>query len=237
MSTGTQLLGTKRTAAASRDLPTWPPLLLACGVVSSLLWVCSDVIASLLYDGYSYKDQTVSELSAFGADTRSWMIPAVIVFGLLTLAFAVGIWREGHGNRAMRAIAVILVLNSVINIVLTPFTSMHTREVLAADGGTTTDTLHLITAMVNVLAFFTAMAIGSTAFGKRFRVYTLVTVAVLLVFGGFSALDAPDVAANEPTPWLGITERISAYAWMLWVAVLAATLLLRGRVIREETNR
>jgi hypothetical protein len=33
------------------------------------------------------------------------------------------------------------------------------------------------------------------------------------------------MAANEPTPWMGIEERINIYATMLWVAVLAIGLL------------
>jgi hypothetical protein len=31
--------------------------------------------------------------------------------------------------------------------------------------------------------------------------------------------------ANEPTPWLGVVERITAYTPMLWIVVLAIALL------------
>ncbi len=34
-------------------------------------------------------------------------------------------------------------------------------------------------------------------------------------------MDGPRVAAQLPTPWLGIKERINIYASMLWVLVLA----------------
>jgi len=33
------------------------------------------------------------------------------------------------------------------------------------------------------------------------------------------------MAANEPTPWMGIEERTNIYATMLWAAVLAIGLL------------
>ena len=47
-----------------------------------------------------------------------------------------------------------------------------------------------------------------------------------LVAGGALAwLDAVRVAAKLPTPWLGVTERINIYGYMLWMAVLAITLL------------
>jgi hypothetical protein len=36
---------------------------------------------------------------------------------------------------------------------------------------------------------------------------------------------APQIAANQPTPWGGIYERMNIYPTMLWVAVLAIGLL------------
>jgi hypothetical protein len=57
------------------------------------------------------------------------------------------------------------------------------------------------------------------------RLYSLLTMAALLVFGSITGMSAPRVASNDPTPWLGITERASAYGWMLWVAVLAIVLM------------
>ena len=59
----------------------------------------------------------------------------------------------------------------------------------------------------------------------RFRLYSLGTLLTALVFAGLSFLQAAKLAANEPAPWLGLIERVSIYAWMLWVAVLAISLL------------
>jgi hypothetical protein len=33
------------------------------------------------------------------------------------------------------------------------------------------------------------------------------------------------MTANEPTPWMGVEERVTAYAPMLWFVVLAIGLL------------
>ncbi len=35
----------------------------------------------------------------------------------------------------------------------------------------------------------------------------------------------PQVGANQPTPWLGLTERISIYGNQLWQVVLSIVLL------------
>jgi len=37
-------------------------------------------------------------------------------------------------------------------------------------------------------------------------------------------MDASKVAANEPTPWVGVTERIAVFGSMLWISVLAISL-------------
>ena len=38
---------------------------------------------------------------------------------------------------------------------------------------------------------------------------SLLYIAMLVVFGGLTFLDAPGLAANVPTPWLGVWERIN----------------------------
>jgi len=45
------------------------------------------------------------------------------------------------------------------------------------------------------------------------------------VFGALASLQGGQMAANQPTPSMGIEERINIYATMLWVALLAIGLL------------
>ena len=103
---------------------------------------------------------------------------------------------------------------------------MHLREVLAAGGGTLTDTMHIVFAMVTVLLMVLAMGFGAAAFGKRFRRYSEATIVTLLVCGVLTSMDAPQLQANLPTPWMGVWERIDIAVFLAWVVVLAA--LLRG---------
>ncbi len=85
--------------------------------------------------------------------------------------------------------------------------------------------MHLILGAVDSLLFLLIIGFGAAAFGKRFRLYSIATIVVLLVFGALMGMDAPRVAANEPTPWLGVTERIMIFGAMLWILVLAVVLL------------
>jgi hypothetical protein len=45
------------------------------------------------------------------------------------------------------------------------------------------------------------------------------------VFGVLSGQQGGRAEANLPTPWLGLEQRINAYTFALWVAVLAIGLL------------
>jgi CubicO group peptidase (beta-lactamase class C family) len=102
---------------------------------------------------------------------------------------------------------------------------MHLRETLAAGGSTLSDTMHLVLASVTVLLMLLAIGVGAAAFGKRFRLYSIASLVILAVFGVLTFLDAPRVQANLPTPWAGVWERINVGMFLLWVVVLAATLL------------
>ena len=112
---------------------------------------------------------------------------------------------------------------------------MHQREVLAAGGGTLSDTMHLALGAVTVFLMFLAIGFGATAFGKRFRLYSIASIVVLLAFGVLTFLDAPRLEANLPTPWIGLWERINISVFLLWVVVLA-TVLWRDRNIEGESH-
>jgi hypothetical protein len=198
--------------------------LLLCGVLSSLLYVGADILGAMVWEDYSYTSQTISELSAIGAPTRPLVAPAFFAYGVLVIPFGVGVWRSAGQKRALGVVGGLLVGFGAICLT-GPFTPMHQREVLATGGGTLTDTLHKFGAMMDVLFILLIIGFGANAFGKRFRLYSIGTMLVLVVFGALAGLDAPRIEANLPTPWTGVTERISVYSSMLWFAVLAIALL------------
>jgi cytochrome c biogenesis protein CcdA len=102
---------------------------------------------------------------------------------------------------------------------------MHQRAVLAAGGATLSDTMHVVLAAVTVFLMFLAIGFGASAFGQPFRVYSIATIVLLVVFGALTFMEAPRLQANLPTPWIGLWERINISVFLLWIVVLAAALL------------
>jgi hypothetical protein len=196
-------------------------LLLQCGIAASLLYVVMNVVVPMRWPAYRSFSQTVSELSAIDAPTRALWTPLGIAYTALMIAFGAGVVVSSRGRFAVRASGHLLVAYGAFGIFWPP---MHQRAVLAAGGQTLTDTLHLVWAAVTVLFMFAAMGFGAVAFGTRFRVYSIATMAVLIVFGALTSLQAPAVQADLPTPWIGVWERINIGGFLLWVIVLAVML-------------
>jgi len=203
-------------------------VLLGCGILSSLLYVAMNVFVAMQWEGYSSASQTVSELSAVGAPTRSLWVVLAIGYTLLVTAFGWGIWTSARGNRPLRVVGGLMIAYGLTGLVW-PFAPMHLREVLAAGGGTWTDTLHIVLAMVTVPLMLVAIGVGAAALGKRFRYYSIASLAILLAFGLLTGRDGPRVGANLPTPWVGVWERILIGVYLLWVVVLAIALLRGAR--------
>jgi len=200
--------------------------LLLCGIFSSFLYVLANVITAILYEGYSSVSQTVSELSAIGAPTRALWVSLMIPYTLLVIAFGIGLVQSSAGNIALRIVGIVFIVDAVIGSFWPP---MHQREVLAAGGGTLTDTLHIAFTMVHVPLVMVAIGFGAAALGKKFRFYSILTLIILIVSGVFTGIDSPKLQANLPTPWIGVWERIIIGVYMLWMIVLALVLLRREK--------
>lgn len=197
--------------------------LLACGIIASLLYVVINIIVPMQWLAYDPASQTVSELSAVGAPTRILWIILSAPYTILMIAFALGILRSAAENRRMRITGILLVFYGAMGV-LWPFAPMHLRETLATGGGTISDTLHITLGVVTELLFLSALILAATALGKKFRLFSFATLAALLVFGVLTFLDAPGIAANQPTPLIGVWERINIGVFLLWVIVLAIVL-------------
>ena len=83
--------------------------LLICGIVSSFLYVGMNVLVPMRWPAYSSASQTVSELSAIGAPTRSLWVPLGIVYTVLMAAFGWGVLASAGRNRRLSIVGSLLV--------------------------------------------------------------------------------------------------------------------------------
>jgi hypothetical protein len=168
--------------------------------------------AALQWDGYSRVSNAISELHLTGAPSK-WLLDPWegLVYSALVIAFGIGVWQSAQGSRALRIIGCFLVLPGATF----PLWLLFGEASLAA---------HIALSLVSVLAMLGAMGLGAAALGRRFRLYSLVTLAIVVAFFGRAFAYAPQVAAGESTPWMGLSERVAFGAYFSWLFVLAVAL-------------
>ena len=208
-------------------------LLLVCGILSSLWYVSINIIVPLQDPRYDVASQTVSELSAIGAPTRTvWNLLSPF-YSLLIIPFGWGIWLSSGLNRKLQVVAVMMLIYGFSGFFWPP---MHLREALAAGEGSLTDTMHILFAMMTIALMLLIIGFGAAALGKKFRLFSIICVFIYIVFGVLIGMDSPGVSANFPTPHLGIWQRINIGVFLIWIVVFAMTLLRKEGIPRSHES-
>ena len=208
---------TLSSAASRHDLVR--KVLLVCGIVASLLYiVANDVVAAMSYPGYSRISQPISQLSATFAPSRTFLVPLIVFYELLIIAFGIGVWQSAQGKRLLRVTGGLVIAGGILGLVGLAFPM--TQLDLSSDMEH-----NILMGTVTPLLMFVTIGFGAAALGKWFRLYSILTIAVLLLGGALSGMQLAQMAAGETASWFGLTQRMLTGAWLLWVAVLAIVLL------------
>ncbi|WP_030169390.1 DUF998 domain-containing protein [Spirillospora albida] len=212
-----------------RDRTATRGLLLAA-VAAVVVYVIGDVLASLRYDGYSYLDQAISELSAFGSPVRPLMVTVILIHNVLLLAFGIGVLRVAQRG-SVRWIGILQIADFVIvGIPTHTFWAMSSRDMESGFN----DVMHIALSGVFSMLVVAMLILSAVAYPGRFRLYALATTVTVIGFGIASSFAIRGLEQND-TPWAGALERINAYAYFAWLAILALTILRRDfRAARPE---
>lgn len=194
--------------------------LLVCGILLPIIYVGVDAISAMLYKGYSYTDQAISELSAIGAPTSWIWVILNFVHNPLLIAFGAGVLMSAGQKRMLRITGILLIVAGVAGFSWL-FFPINIRE----DISSVTNTGHLVVSAITVFLITLYILFGSGAKARGFRLYSILTVIVMLFFGFWTGTYVPRVAAQLPTPWMGIIERVSVFLPIIWLGVFAVVLL------------
>jgi Protein of unknown function (DUF998) len=200
--------------------------LLVWGIAAAALYVVGDVLSGLVYNAtrpYSFKDQWISELTAYGSPVRPLMVTVVVAHDLLLIAFGLGIWSAAGRSKSLRWTGLILIGVTALGIVIHPLFPMSSRWMESGFN----DTMHGASSMAWGLIMFVVVGLSAVAFRGWFRLYAIATDVVLVVFATASAIAIQGLEQND-TPWAGTFERVNAYALMAWFVVLALVVMRRS---------
>lgn len=195
------------------------------GVVSPLLFLAADVLGGLMTTGYVFRENAVSELMLVGSEHRTMVSALMLVSSLAGLVFAVGICLHFpySRNRLVLVAGVLLALSALITSMTSTVLPQDPR-----DGDVTlAGTMHLALVGMNVLVSIVAMLLAGIGLRRElgwtaFMHYSVATLLIMAAGGVVST-----ILIKEDIQLLGVTERVSIYAYLLWNAVLALLLLER----------
>jgi hypothetical membrane protein len=201
--------------------PVTNKVLLMAGIAAVVVYVIGDLFSGLLYDGYRYLDQAISELSAFGSPVRPLMVTVILIHGVLVLAFGIGVLRASR-RRSLSCVGGLLIAMGVVGFPTHTVWAMTSRDMEAGFN----DRMHIILSAVFSALVIAAIALSAVAYRGWFRLYSLGTIAVVVGFGMASAFAIQGIEQND-TPLAGGFERINAYAYFAWLILLAVTVMRR----------
>ncbi len=125
-------------------------LLLICGILAPLLFAGTDIFAGTLWEGYNFSSQSISELSAVGAPTRSVVVPLNLTYNALMITYGLAVWGLTRQNRAPRFMAGLIIGNAITALVMVAFFPMHPGEAV----NTFANTTNIILGAVSMLFFY-----------------------------------------------------------------------------------
>jgi hypothetical protein len=223
-------------STVSYGAPTRPPapitktgdrlrkVLLACGPLSALIYIGWHELAALQWEGYSRISNAISELHFTGTPSKSFLDPwQGWVDSALLAAFGIGIWLSAQGSRSLRVIGAVMIVPAA----MIPLWMIFGEASIAA---------HLALVGVGILCWLVAMGFGAAALGKRFRIYSLVSIGLVVGFFALGFSYVPEANAGQPTPFLGLFERIGFSAYFLWLTVLAVALWRRPAIKDRDAD-
>lgn len=193
---------------------------LSLGIVATLYYVVVyDVVAVPLYPGFDRLARPMSELSATYAPSRAVLVPLLFFWELMMIAFWIGVWRSAGHNRPLRITTALMLGFAAMALLSFPF-PMAADEVLGVN------TIHsIIWGVITPVLMLGGIGVSAAAFGKRFRLYAIVTLLALVAASIWTGILAGQANAGETVRWFGVAERAITGLWLQWVVVLAITLL------------
>lgn len=195
---------------------------LYCGIAAAILTLGTDRLAGRLWKGYSFIEQSMSDLSAAGSPVRSLVAGLTLVTSALMIAFGVGIWQAAGQALLGRIVSICVIGNAAAGLVATLFfpNRFGERPVFGSPG--------VLIMFSSVLFFILAILFGAAAYSGWMRILSAAIPAgyVLLAILRFASA-AP--TTGQAVTLIGAQERTMGYSYLIWVVSLAVYLLLASR--------
>ena len=197
-------------------------LLYLSGMISPILFIFVTIIGGALRPGYSHVSDTISELFSPGSPNKLMLDILHTMTAILTIAFGIGLLRyvrfSEYNNSIGNIAASIIILMGLVNIL--------TATIFPQDAWNTDPTIQgqmhkVLAGVLALLSILSTLMFGIWSQNANifpyFGVYSFVTVALLVITGGFAVV-------KLGSPIMGLTERITILVGLQWTFLFALKL-------------
>lgn len=200
-------------------------LLSLCGVIALVLFVFMTILGAAIRPGYSHIADTVSELFSPGSPNKPMLDTLHTIFTLLLVLFGIGVLQ--FVRRSERPTRMGMIGASLF--IAMGLVSISTATIFPQDAWGSPPTfrgqMHMIlSGVVGLLSILSMLFIGfwltRAGYFPGFGIYSLITVAVVILCAGFFAV-------QMGTPIMGLAERITILAGFQWTFTLAVWMVIR----------
>lgn len=206
--------------------------LIGAGVVAGALYTVIVLMGGLITPGYDHVAQPVSSLYQAGAVNGVPIAVAFLLYNAFVVAFGSGLLKIALASPGQRGRVGVAAGIATILVGLAGAADAVFPQDPIGSAMTTAGTLHIVFAGVASLLTLVAVVLAATWFFKRDAMrplawYSLVTLAVVIVFGPMTAL-----ATASNWPIMGLLERVTIFAFILWMT--ASSFLLTRALTRAD---
>jgi hypothetical protein len=193
------------------------------GYGAGLFYLIGDILGGLITPEYNYIKNAVSELIQAGAENRIFLSSFLFVHAWMIILFSAGILihHPFHKNRALNIAGILLLIVGLAHLLSS---SIFPQDPVGAQF-TSAGIIHLVLVGITVIFIIIIMPLFGLGLTheisrKSFRIFTFISLAIILIFG----ICTP-IAISKGIEVIGLTERITAYTFYIWMFVLAHLLL------------
>lgn len=193
------------------------------GMGAGILYLLGDLVGGFITPNYNYIKNAVSELIQSGAENRMLLSPFMFLHAVMIILFASRLLSQ-HPNNHSQSVFIGGVLLLVVGISHALSSSIFPMDPVGSKS-TFPGVMHLLLVGVTVVSIFILMpllGVGLTRLyeWKYFLVFTIICLVIIVISG----ISSP-IVIGRGIEVMGLTERITGYAFYLWMFALALLLL------------
>ncbi len=192
------------------------------GFIGPIIYILAVIIGGMLRSDYSFLYNTISELAVTNAPN---LILISILFGIYNfsiLVFGIGAFMDNEiaKSKKYKSATCMLAIIGFLGLLLL-FFPQDPRNVAVTFQGT----MHIaIAGISSLLTLISVLLIGINFWKvkemKSFSIYSFLSFVIILLSGGAAAINVANNSAYG-----GLFERITIFAFMLWVIVFSYLIL------------